>query len=116
MDCSLAPKGRQLASSQQAGSAWRSARVWQPTEQPNTSENSSLMLPLSPAEFVDLKAQWLYETKRAGRSEDGFRYVAKAKLPGHLYEPLYRFNKEHDFSMATGLQYAVYSILKSHGF
>ena len=116
MDCSLAPKARQPASSQPAESAWRSARVSQPTEQPNTSESSFLTLPLSPAEFVNLKAQWLYETKRAGRSEDGFRYVAKAKLPGHLYEPLYRFNKEHDFSMSTGLQYAVHSLLKSHGF
>ena len=116
MDCSLAPKARQPASSQPVTRPLPSARVLQPTEQQTTSENSFLTLPLSPAEFKELKKQWLEEVKRFHRGhEDGFRYAAQTRLPSRLYEPLYQFSKEHDFSMSTSLQYAVYSLLQSHG-
>lgn len=115
-DCSLDLKVSRPASLRPVACPSPSAHASRPNEQPITSETSSLTSPLSPAEFVALKAKWLYETKRAGQSEDGFRYIARARLPGHLYEPFYRFNEEHDFSMSTGIQFAIYSLLKSHGF
>ena len=86
------------------------------SESQSTSENSFLMSPLSPSEFVELKAQWLKETTRATHkaSGDGFKYAANVRLNSRLYKPLYRFSEQHGFNLSTSLQYAVYHLLSTH--
>ena len=114
-ECSLAPKASQPASPQVTACPFPSAPELQPNGPLITSENSSLMLPLSPSEFAELKAQWLKETSRVTKSDgDGFRYAANVRLNSRLYKPLYRFSKEHGFTLSTSLQYAVYSLLSNH--